>query len=377
MKYYSLFIILICISLCHYGCKSHNNKVKSQIKEVPKNSFNFDNSKSFYTQLVGTIGDLPITMEFNYNHKNKSYTIYYQYNDLKEPLKLSGKIINNRLVLERHTNFSDHFTEQFYGCFTNDKNYFGQWYNADSTKQLEFKLTLTNKATYIPFDIATYDTTLYCNDLNNQTYSAIYHFSYLNTQEKYIQEIINNKTTEGYANRIDNTLALEKKFASIAINSFQNYKKNIEELDESSEPIVNSTELDMDAEVIKNDLEYLILNLYEYSYNGDAHGYDSYSLVCIDKQKKRALTIEDLTKVYDSYLLLQTLNNQISKDNGLSNGQDFTELEDGLFVIDKVEELPKNFYITKNAIVFLFNAYELKSYAAGEQYVRILKNEIK
>ncbi len=111
----------------------------------------------------------------------------------------------------------------------------------------------------------------------------------------------------------------------------------------------------------KNDL--LLLESLYYAYEGGAHGNYGTTLTCYDVKNKREITLGDIVKA-DSSVLQPILEKRFRQQVGLKAGMSLNTVlfEEHLSTTD-------NFYFTEQGLGFVYNPYEIASYAQGTIHV--------
>lgn len=100
--------------------------------------------------------------------------------------------------------------------------------------------------------------------------------------------------------------------------------------------------------------------IYNYIYTGGAHGMYSFGYVTYDPAKNRVLSLADIVPPSHRKVVLGKLNAAIAREAKLEDKQ-----------LSQVEELPDNFYLTDKGITFVFQPYEIASYADGVIYIDV------
>lgn len=111
----------------------------------------------------------------------------------------------------------------------------------------------------------------------------------------------------------------------------------------------------------KNDL--LLLESLYYAYEGGAHGNYGTQMICYDVKNKKEITLADLVKA-DSATLQPILEKHFRQQVGLKPGVSLNTVlfEEHLATTD-------NFYFTEQGLGFVYNPYEIASYAQGTIHV--------
>lgn len=111
----------------------------------------------------------------------------------------------------------------------------------------------------------------------------------------------------------------------------------------------------------KNDI-VLFESLY-YAYEGGAHGNYSTSMMAYDVKNKKQIQLQDIIKA-DSATLQPILEKNFRQQLGIKPG---VSLSTALF--DEHLAMTRNFYFTEKGLGFVYNPYEIASYAQGTIHV--------
>ena len=129
---------------------------------------------------------------------------------------------------------------------------------------------------------------------------------------------------------------------------------------------------DVDYTVATNDEQYISLVKHEETYIGGAHGSYLMTGTVWDAQTGAKLTLDDLLsgkedeKAYLSEYLIEQLS-----DDAESLWEDYAQI-----LVYSIYYDP-NFYIEENKLIFIFNQYELGSYASGPRFPEIPLEKLK
>lgn len=120
--------------------------------------------------------------------------------------------------------------------------------------------------------------------------------------------------------------------------------------------------------------EVVCIGLYMNDYTGGAHGRKSQIYSCYHTKKNKALTMRDLFSDANHKQLLVTAEKTFRTEKGLI---DTTDLESsGYWFKDNQFHLNENFVITSNGIDWIYNPYEVASYADGILLVSLKKEDL-
>jgi hypothetical protein len=110
-----------------------------------------------------------------------------------------------------------------------------------------------------------------------------------------------------------------------------------------------------------------------YSFTGGAHGLQTIRYTCVDLEKNKTITLEDLFKDDYETLLTPIILEKLAKDNNLKSPD---ELENnGFFDISEIKP-NDNFFIDEKGITFVYNPYDIAAYAIGAPKVFIPYGDI-
>lgn len=114
--------------------------------------------------------------------------------------------------------------------------------------------------------------------------------------------------------------------------------------------------------VLNQQKDYISLKYTHSDYSGGAHPNTNITFINYNPQTGHAITLDTLIKA-DKKLELTTIGENIFRKN--ENISLNASLADNYFFENGKFFLPENFYISKKGLVFLYNPYEIKPYAAG------------
>jgi len=172
-------------------------------------------------------------------------------------------------------------------------------------------------------------------------------------------------------NSVDRTIGFKK----IADAYLSDYKKEIIELQEKGpdrgfSEWMNYTNNSQQS-VVYNDNGFVVIDFLADEYTGGAHGNYGSIMYCLDVKNKKQMVLSDIVKV-DSNALQTLLEKNLRK---LYNIKPQDKISTVLF--DDFLKANHNFYFSSNGLAFLYNPYEVASYAQGQIVVFIPFTELK
>jgi hypothetical protein len=118
----------------------------------------------------------------------------------------------------------------------------------------------------------------------------------------------------------------------------------------------------IDLKVIRQTEAYVAIEYLHSDYAGGAHPNTMISYLNFNPKNNTPITLDSLIETGKNTELVQIAEQIFRKQEGLTDTASLTEqyfFDKGKFV------LPTSFYVSPNGLVFLYNPYEIKPYAAG------------
>jgi hypothetical protein len=119
---------------------------------------------------------------------------------------------------------------------------------------------------------------------------------------------------------------------------------------------------EISAEILFNDRGIVAYGINEFSYTGGAHGNGAGLFLVYDLKKNKAVELEDVFSESDMGVLSEKIYERIKKERNMSDDEMRSEYDLPIAATD-------NFYFTSAGMYFIYNAYELTSYAMGADAV--------
>jgi len=119
---------------------------------------------------------------------------------------------------------------------------------------------------------------------------------------------------------------------------------------------------DLQAKVIQNTPNYLALSVETSDYTGGAHGNYATLFFNYDVVKKDTIGLDAIIPTTKEQALNRIAEKVFRKQEGLTVEQ---SLDESYFFEDSTFHLNSNFTLTPKGLLFLYNVYEIKPYAAG------------
>ena len=115
-------------------------------------------------------------------------------------------------------------------------------------------------------------------------------------------------------------------------------------------------DVNISGEVVYKSPEIITVGLDSYTFTGGAHGNSVITLLNFNSSTGQLLTIEDLFT--DKTKLTAIVKSKLDKEINLNSSNDSYFFSDGF-------KLPENIGFSDDGVIFLYNTYEIASYAQG------------
>ena len=374
MKYYWLIFIFIStlISACNNVKNGDETNKNIDSSTVAKTTLT-DNS---YKRLEGSIAGKPVVMHLQ--SINGEFDGDYYYDGSWLNLSTDTLIGMDSLILSENSFNSSYFEQnpkqpKLLLKWTGN-GFTGTWQNGEKTKSYPILLNEKYPDGSYEFSTGIYEDSLKAN--TNQVNSPVAQISFeylkanstdetgnwLNTQLKKIQNVKPS---------VDREIG----FKTIASAYFNDYKSQIAEQQKNGrndgfQAWMNYTNNSQQS-ILYNNNGYIVIDFLADAYTGGAHGNYSSTLYNLDVLNKKQLVLSDLVKI-DSGTLQNLLEQNFKKQYNIKVGESV-----GTVLFDNYLKPNNNFYFNGNGLAFMYNPYEVASYAQGQIVVYIPFIELK
>lgn len=341
------------------------------------------NNASFYKHLVGTVGDKPTTLnltcdiEINSLGKITNYTGYYYSTDEVEPHKVSG--IGDSLGGIKLTVWDndDESAIAFDGKFTNAQTYAGNFIDTVLKTKLPFNL-VENYSDALEFThnslsdsvklfknvdgspIATFDINLLIPKTSRKDVA-----DFLIPQILKIPESVS--LTEDDGDKQVKKIPVFKDAAALMQANRDSFFSMYKDVFKDEKPSATNEYFAMNyanltsTDVVYNEKNILSLAISNYDFEGGAHGNHGTTLVSYNLNEKKVITLNDVFGADYKPILNKALEISLRKKFKLASKDSLSNI-----LFDNKIEATDNFCITNKGILFMYNPYEIASYASGE-----------
>ena len=372
MKKYTLLFLLPLFLFS--DCKNNSKNIGGSIVE---------NNAPFYKRLVGTVGDkstklnLTCTIESSALGKTTNYSGFYYSADDLESHRVSG--VGDSLGGIKLTVWDndDESAISFEGKFTNAQTFTGNFIDTILKTKLPFNL-VENYADALELmptglsdsiklfknvegsPIATFDINLLMPKNSSKDVA-----DFLIPQILKIPESINLSDDDDdkqlkkipvFKDAAALMQAHRDSFFAMYRDDFKDEKPNANN-EYFAMNFANSTSMD----VMYNEKNILSLAVFNYNFEGGAHGNHGTSLVSYNWAEKKVITLNDVFVSDYKPILNKALETSLRKKFKLAAKDSLSNV-----LFDNKIEATDNFCIAHKGILFMYNPYEIASYAVGE-----------
>lgn len=374
MKKHLLFCLLL--SAIISACNNNKSKSKSQEAEDTPQTVKREFKGNFYKRLEGTIAGKQVVM--NLQHLNDDLDGNYYYDGSWLNLSTDTLIGQDSLILSEYSFNTSYFDQNAKEPHLHLKwtgtGFKGTWKSGDDSKSFPILLEEKYPEGSYQFTTGIYQDSVIAFTNKPGSPKAEITFEYLEAKDKddsgnWLNDQL--KKISGLKTSVDR----EVSFKSFAAAYFKDYMSEVaqeqkESQNDEYERRMNYTSNNQQT-VLYNENGYVVVDFLADAYTGGAHGNYGSSMYCLDVKNKKQLVLSDIVKI-DSNSLQKLLEKNLRKQYNIKVNE---ELSTVLF--DDFLKPNKNFYFNSKGLAFMYNPYEVASYAQGQIVVFIPFNELK
>jgi len=316
---------------------------------------------SSYYHYTGTIGkNLNITADLTIVN-DTSISGYYSYDMYGIPIILRGKISSNNEMQLFECNKDWDKTAELYGVFTQSK-ITGTFHNLKTNKKFLLTLNATSDAGSMAFKGYSLSSQKFLYKVGGPVCTVNYTALF---PEKFASKVVQDsvfaciKNTFFTGSTTNDPVQLLNNFADSAFASYIN--SNADTTNMGSVPYMLSWDFDEDVKVTYNTNDILSLEFSAYYYTGGAHGGYGSIYKNINLRTGKNISLDDILKPGYKDTLSAIITKTLRKQYGIPES---AILSDNGFFVETIDP-SSNFYLTKKGIGFVYNPYEIASYANG------------
>jgi len=362
---FTLFGLSVLLACTNTKNESTSNETQDSVPlaktELPEN---------FYKRLTGTIAGKAVVM--NLQRLGGDYDGNYYYDGSWLNLANDPTIKNDSLVLVENSFYDYYFDKngkqpRLHLKWTGN-GFKGMWVSGDGTKS--FPVDLMEK-----YPSGSYQDSVKAFANDPKSPSAAITFEYVKpTTTDETGKWLDNQLKRISGIRLGN-VDREIGFKKIADAYFKDYQKEIATQqkngpDRGFSAWMNYTNNSQQS-LTYNDHGYIVIDFLADSYTGGAHGNYSSTMYCFDVQNKKQMILSDVIKI-DSNTLQKLLEQNLRKQYNIKPQDQISTV-----LFDNFLKPNKNFYFNNNGLAFMYNPYEVASYAQGQIVVFIPFSQLK
>ncbi|MFD2288334.1 DUF3298 domain-containing protein [Pedobacter petrophilus] len=370
MKKHLFFLFLV--SAVITACNNNKNDSTTSEASAPKTqAFTAD----FYKRLEGTIAGKPVVMHLQGVNGDFGGNYYYDASWLN--LSTDTLIGQDSLVLAEYSFYNSYFEqnpkEPGIALKWTGNGFKGTWKSGDGSKSFPAILEEKYPKGSYQFTTGIYQDSVkaYANKANSPSASITFKYlkaknsddagNWLNSQLKKIS---------GLKPDID----LETSLKATAAAYLKDYSAEVAsqpEGDKNDEDAWLNYTNNSQQSILYNDNDFIVIDFLADSYTGGAHGNYNSQMYCLDAKRKKQMVLSDIVTI-DSNNLQKLLERNLRKQYNIKSGESLNKV-----LFDDFLKPNNNFYFNDKGLAFMYNPYEVASYAQGQIVVFIPFNELK
>ncbi len=366
-------IFLFLISTLFTACNNNKSDSKTAETDAPKTQ---EFTGNFYKRLEGTIAGKPVVMHLQ--RINDDFDGDYYYDGSWLNLSTDTLVGQDSLVLGEYSFYSSYFDQdpkqpQVSLKWTGN-GFKGIWKSGDGSKSFPAVLTEKYPDGSYQFSTGIFQDSVKAYANKEDSPSAHITFEYLKAKDnddagKWLD--IQLKKIAGLRTNADREIS----FKAISAAYLKDYKNEVSSQQQGSrgdgeEAWLNYTNNSQQS-VLYNDKDFVVIDFLADAYTGGAHGNYSSLMYCLDVKRKKQMVLSDIVTI-DSNSLQKLLEQNLRKQYNIKAGENINKV-----LFDDFLKPNKNFYFNDKGLAFMYNPYEVASYAQGQIVVFIPFNELK
>ncbi|WP_316802872.1 DUF3298 and DUF4163 domain-containing protein [Pedobacter nototheniae] len=367
---YLFLLSLTVLTACNNQKADHKETEKVIDSVKPKTAL----AETFYKRFEGTVGGKPVVMHLQ--RLGASFSGAYYYNGSWLGLSTDTLISKDSVRLlesDGYNNADENAKQPTLSLNWTGNGFTGTWKGGKTVKTYPILLEEKYPAGSYAFSYAEYTDSAAA--VPGKAKSPVATISY-----RYLTATGNGETENWINKQIKNMLQLNEKETDWAKNIkngakeyLNEYKNDVKELIDGAGGLTATLDYssDDDLNILYNDKNYTIIEHLNSSYSGGAHGNYGSTMYCLDTKNLKRLKLDDVIKI-DSNALQVLLEQNLKKQYNVKNGDKLSTV-----LFDDYLKPGKNFYFNDNGLAFLYNPYEVASYAQGQIIVFIPFKQLK
>lgn len=358
-----LFILFCASGVLLNACSNNTNEKTTTTNDSVAGEQTIPKPENFYKRLEGIIAGKPVVMHL---HKTgNTYDVQYTYeamgmfiNLMTDSISKDSIYFSEYVMASYWDNSNEHQSPQLRVALTNN-TLKGIWVSGDGKKTYPIDLKENYPEGSYSFDmIAITDS---AKAFPEKPTSPMAHTSY-----SFVVPISNDWIGQEIRHELEfnkTMMALDYKTGVDTLNKeyFKKYRSEVGSLPEDLQndgPSMNY-ELMVNIGVRYNQNGFVVLESLAHEFTGGAHGNSYCTYSCLDVPAQKKLSLKDVVSA-DSVTLQPIVEQYFCKQYHVNPDSISTVLFENHLATNE------NFYLTNKGIGFLYNPYEVASYAQGQ-----------
>jgi len=365
------FLGLLLLSACN------NSKENKNGESADSANVQTELTNSFYKRLEGTIAGKPVVMHLQRVDGDYSGVYYYS----GAWLRLStDTIVGKDSVVLLENGFYDYYVDKDakqskIGLKWTGKGFTGNWKNEKDNKNFPVVLTESYPEGSYQFAAGRYLDSVKADEKNQKSPVAEISLTYLQPKENNASALWLDSELKRIAGLDSVNGDRKANFTTISKEYFADYKSQIAEQqkdgpDRGFMQWMNYTNNSAQS-LAYNDNGYVVIDYFVDAYTGGAHGNYASTMYCLDVKNKRRMALSDVVEI-DSNTLQGILEKNLRKNYNIKSGDPISTV-----LFDDFIKPNGNFYFNNFGLAFMYNPYEVASYAQGQIVVFIPYADLK
>lgn len=371
------FLLLLLSVALLFACNSSKNDKAATDDSAKEATVKTELEENFYKRLEGTIAGKPVVM--NLQRLNGEIEGNYFYEGSWLNLSIDTLIGKDSVVLFENSFYDYYFDkdakQNHLGLKWTGNGFKGTWSDGSGSKTFPVLLAEKYPEGSYQFTTGSYADSVKAFAGNDKSPHATIGFEYLKAVNnddagRWLDEQLKQISgiDKGAADRATG-------FKKIASTYLEDYKKEIgaekkSGPDRGYELWMNYSSNSQQS-ISYNQNGFVVIDFLTDAYTGGAHGNYGSTMFCLDVVNKKQMALSDIVKI-DSNSLQGLLEKNLRKQYNIKPQDQISTV-----LFDNFLKPNNNFYFNKNGLAFMYNPYEVASYAQGQIVVFIPFSELK
>lgn len=380
LKYMKASILYtFCLSALIAGCNSSEKKkvadtdtTKTEtavhstavIKQLPE---------TFYKRFQGIIGDRNVVLNLIRTENNFSGT--YDYNGTRVNL-ITDTIISQDSIILAENGVADHYSDDTHAGPRLQLKWTGTSFEGlrtDGKEKLSIHLEERYPEGTYAFNIASYADSVKAFPKKKDSPQAIITYKYLTPSGNTPGEQWMDKQLKKVLELQKSTTPWSTGIKGEATDYLKGYKEEIAEIGNDADgPYATLNYYRNQALYLQyNSSNYVIVKYFVDSYSGGAHNNYNTVMYCYDVKNQKRLTLADVVNI-DSNALQKLVEKNFRIQYKIKPNEELTSQ-----LFENYLKANNNFFFDNTGLAFMYNPYEVASYAQGQIVVSVPYKELK